>query len=280
MDINNLIVISDTHCGCQYALCPPQVRLDGGGVYSLTDLQVHLWGWWLEFWHEWVPTVTRGETYAVLINGDLMDHRHHSSTTQISQNPADQQRIAEMVFTPVAEWARGGLYITRGTEAHTGKSGWAEELLAKRLGAVPDETGNHSRYDLNIRIGEDCMVNALHHIGTTGSQHYETTAVTKELTEAFTEAARWGDEPPDVVVRSHRHRFSEVRIATRKGYGYSLVTPAWQGKTPFAWKIPGGRQSRPQFGGVLIRQGDEEFFTRHRVWTLPRTKTVIPQTRS
>jgi len=35
------------------------------------------------------------------------------------------------------------------------------------------------------------------------------------------------------------------------------VTPAWQGKTPFVWKIPGGRLSQPQFGGVIIREAPD-----------------------
>jgi hypothetical protein len=49
------------------------------------------------------------------------------------------------------------------------------------------------------------------------------------------------------------------------------VTPAWQGKTPFVWKVPGARLSEPQFGGVMIRRGDEEFYFRRQVWTLDRS---------
>lgn len=275
MDIKNLIVISDTHFGCQFALCPPMVRLDGGGVYQLSPLQHHLWGWWNLFWNDWVPTVTRGEPYAICLNGDAHDHHHHNSTTQISQNPADQKKMARIALEPIVEKCKGNFYMTRGTPVHSGQSGHNEETLAEGLGAIPDEAGNYSRFDLNIMVG-DALCNIMHHIGTTGSQHYETTAVTKELAESYAEAARWDDTPFDVIVRSHRHRFSEVRLATSRGYGYSLVTPGWQGKTPFVYKIPGGRLARPQFGGVLIRQGDEEFYTRNKVWTLPRTKTERP----
>jgi len=276
MDINNLIIVSDTHCGCQFALCPPKVRLDGGGYYGLSPLQQHLWGWWNIFWDDWVPRVTRGEPYAVVANGDVMDHRHHNSTTQISQNPADQKKIAAAVWEPIVERAKGGFYLIRGTEAHSGKSSHNEETFAKDLGAISDEGGNYARYDLNIRVG-DAHCNILHHIGTTGSQAYETTALQKELIEAFTEAARWRDEPFDFVIRSHRHRYNEVTLATAKGYGKCLVTPGWQGKTPFVWRLAGARMSRPQFGGILVRHGDEEFYTRNRVWTLPRTKTETPR---
>jgi hypothetical protein len=49
------------------------------------------------------------------------------------------------------------------------------------------------------------------------------------------------------------------------------VTPAWQGKTPYVWKIPGARISEPQLGGIVIRQGDEEFYYRRKVWSFDRS---------
>ena len=92
-----------------------------------------------------------------------------------------------------------------------------------------------------------------------------------ELMEMYVEAAKWRDEVPDVVVRSHRHRHIKVEVPTANVYGIVFTTPGWQGKTPFVWKIPGGRVNRPQFGGALIRCGDEEMYTRHYTRTLART---------
>jgi hypothetical protein len=59
--VRNIIVISDTHAGCQLALCPPIVKLDGGGTYQQSDLQNKLWVMWGFFWKKWVPEVTKGE---------------------------------------------------------------------------------------------------------------------------------------------------------------------------------------------------------------------------
>ena len=68
------------------------------------------------------------------------------------------------------------------------------------------------------------------------------------------------------------HRGRRVHLkASAKGYAAAIVTPAWQGKTPFAWKIPGARIAEPQFGGILIRQGDEEHFYRRKVWSVGRS---------
>jgi hypothetical protein len=274
--VNNLIVVSDLHCGCQLGLCPPEVTLDEGGTHHHSRLQAVVWGWWQEFWRAWVPDVCRGEPYAVAINGDTLDGVHHGATTQISHNLADQAKIAEAVLRPVVKACGGRFYMIRGTEAHVGPSGAQEEELARHLGAIRDEDGRSARYELWVAVGGG-LVHLAHHIGTTGSMAYETTALCKEYSEACAEAGRWGLRAPDVVVRSHRHRHAETRVPQADGYGICCVTPGWQLRTPFAFRMPGGRQATPQVGGTLVRCGDEDVFTRHRVWNIERTKTAHPK---
>lgn len=252
-------------------LCRPEgFPLDDGGTYLPSKFQRKVWAMWEEFWDEWVPRVTQGEPFDLVLNGDCLDGVHHGSTTQFSHNMEDQRRAAISLLEPYVRRAER-YYHVRGTEAHVGKSAEHEEAVARALGAVPSEDGQYARWELWHRIGGD-LVHLLHHIGTTGSSAYEATAVHKELTESFVESGRWGDEPPRVVVRSHRHRYLEDRIAAKDGYAISVVTPAWQGKTPFAWKIPGARLSQPQFGGILIRKGDEELHVRAKVWRIERSK--------
>ena len=174
----------------------------------------------------------------------------------------------------MVERCEGRYSHVRGTEAHVGQSGAEEERLAQRLGAIPNEQGQHARWELWKRLG-GALIHFSHHIGTTGSSAYESTAVYKEMVEAFVEAGRWGDEPPQVVGRSHRHRCLETRIPTKDGYGISVVTPAWQLKTPFAHRGAGARQARPprpRIGGGLIRHGDEELPTRFKVWRIERPR--------
>lgn len=64
-----------------------------------------------------------------------------------------------------------------------------------------------------------------------------------------------------VVGNSHRHRAIEVRVPGPKGWRFACVTPAWQLRTPFAYKVPGARVSSPQIGGVIIRSVDGYLFT-------------------
>ncbi len=273
--VKNLIVVSDIHAGCRLGLCPPTpIRLDDGGHYTASEIQLKVWALWREFWDEWVPRVTRNEPYDICFNGDALDGVHHNSTTQISHNIEDQLTIAEQILRPEVELCRthgGTYYHIRGTEAHVGKSGIYEEQLAKRLGAKPNDSGQCARYDLWKRVGE-CLVHLLHHIGTTSSAAHEASAVNAELTAEYVEAARWNQEPPSYVVRSHRHRFIAVDLNSANGYAAGIVTPAWQLKTPFAWKIAGARITEPQIGGILIRAGDEEHHYRRFVRALERSR--------
>jgi len=277
MNINNIIVISDIHAGCKLGLCPSGlIPLDEGAKYTSSKLQQKVWKMWEEFHNVWVPKVTKGEDYIIVNNGDALDGVHHGSVTQISHNLTIQKSIAKMILEPlIAKKKCVGYYHIRGTEAHVGKSAQDEEALARELGAIPNEFGQHARWDMWMKLHER-LIHFSHHIGATGSSAYESTAVYKELVEAFNEAGRWNDQPPDVCVRSHRHRQFEVRIATEKGYGISLVTPSWQLKTPFVWRLPSGRASTPQIGGYLIRHGNEDdVFTRFKVWKMGRSKEVI-----
>jgi hypothetical protein len=269
-EIRNIVCVSDTHVGCKLALMHPDgATVDEGNVVHPSPIQRKLWAVWEQFWGEWVPAVTHGEPFAVVHNGDAVDGVHHNSTTQWSHNLADQRAHAEKILRPVVDACEGRYYHVRGTEAHVGKSGTEEEQLAKALGAVASADGHHARWELWKRIG-DRLAHFSHHIGTTSSAAHETSAVNAELASCFNEAGRWGHEPPAIIVRSHRHRCSEIRLPSQWGYATAFVTGAWQLKTPYVFRIPGGRNSTPQIGASLIRHGGEELHTRHFVRDLGR----------
>jgi len=260
-------------------LCPPTPQpLDGGGLYTPSGKQKKLWKWHEDFWDNWIPEVTRGEPYAVVINGDTVDGRHHSTVSQISQNLIDQKNIALKILRPIVERCEGRFYMIRGTEAHVGPSAEMEENLAAALGAISGPTGHHARYELWMRIGgkDGALCHFMHHIGTTGRTHYETSALTGEIGEMLLDSGRWRSDPPDIVVRSHRHRNAEVRLPAKNGSAICVTTPGWQLKTPFVYRLPGGRVTQPQCGGIFIRKAkDEEHYVRSKVYEIERSPEVV-----
>ena len=272
--VSNLITISDTHCGCTLGLhSMVPTSIDGTGWYEPSEAQQAMWAWWTEFFDDFVPKATHGEKFAIAVVGDALDGVHHRSTTQISHNVNAQKEVARPIFNDLRERCEGRLYWIRGTEAHVGSSGVYEEELAREMKAIPDENGCYARWEIWFELGNG-LVHATHHIGTTGRSHYESSALMAEFAEACTEAGRWGHRPPDIVVRAHRHRHLKVEVPTSKGMGIVYTNPGWQLKTPFVHKIPGGRQSMPQFGGAVIRQGDQDLYTRHFTKSPARPEAV------
>lgn len=277
--IRNLVVISDLHAGCRIGLHPAhKTKLDDGGFYEPSAFQRVIWGYWKEFWGRWVPLVTKDEPFGVLLNGDAIDGAHHGSKTQVSQNHADQANIAAAILEPVVEACQGKFWWVRGTEAHVGKSAEDEERLAQRLGAVPNKDGQYARWDLWKHVG-DALVHATHHVGGTSSAAYETSAIHRTLHNAFNEAGRWREQPPQVVVRGHVHRYVKTEISSAAGPAYGVICPAWQGRTPFSHRI---QTLSPQFGGILIRAvksstpvtdtGEDAVKVVSRVWRIGRSE--------
>jgi len=279
--MRNIIVVSDLHCGCKFGLCPPSFKLDEGNVNKSSIYQREVYKRWQEFWNIWVPEVTKNEDYIVVVNGDVIDGNHHNSTTQITHNLKDQRNLAVEVLTPVIGKKKcKKLYMIRGTEVHVGKSADDEESVAEALGAVANKDGQFARWELRLIFGsKDQIIHFAHHVGTTSSASYESTAVYKEMVEAYNENGRWEDgQPPSILVRSHRHRQMEIRVANKFGYGIVLCTPGWQLKTPYVYRMAMGRSGSPQIGGYLIRDGNEDgLYTRFRIWQIRQNKPEKPE---
>jgi hypothetical protein len=250
----SIVVVSDLHAGCRMGLHPDrEVQLQGGMLSQPSILQRKMWTHWRTFHDEFVPSVTKGEPHILISNGDEVDGRHHGSTTQISQNLADQQTIAEACLRPEVEKAHT-YYQIAGTEAHVGPSAEDAERLARALGARPDPDGQHARPFLWLElVGR--LIHFAHHVGGTSSRGYEMTAPHAEYCAFCEDAGRWHRPAPDLIVRAHRHRYCKPTSHGANGECGCVVGPGWQLKTPFVHRLMGGRASEPQIGGLVIRVG-------------------------
>lgn len=274
--VAGVLTFSDFHTGCKLAIMPREgIVLDEGNFIGPSPQQVKLNDILDDFTTRHVQkALGRNGKYVVVFVGDVVDGVHHNALTLWSNNLYDQRRAAVQLLKPIVNHPNCVAYFhIRGTECHVGGSSNDEEQVAKDLGAIPDERGNHARYELWLDV-QGWLMHFMHHIGATGNLSTETNALTKELVEGFGHSAMWGNRPADVIVRAHRHRYSETRMPTHRGYAISMTLPCFQGKTPFVQRIAGGRQSISQYGGVVI-EVDQDAVITHPYIVAPNRVSIV-----
>lgn len=275
--VSQALIVGDTHIGDDGGLCPPEgLRRDSGAAVPQNSMQRYSWPAWVEA-RRWARQVLGNKPFDVVLGGDLVDGLHHGSTTAMSDNINDQECAASSILRPLTAGARR-VFAIRGTEAHVGPAAVSDERVARELGCVPNEDGKFARYDLWYRLGapDGPLVHFLHHIGTVGTQAYESTGLMKEYTEACIEAARTGAQPPDVIVRHHRHRGLDLKIPTVRGQALVFTVQGWQLKSSaFTWRATGVRQAVPQLGLTILKWNrDAGPWTRHFTRFAERSREV------
>lgn len=231
-----LVVAGDPHPGSTLAVCPPEgVRLDDGGTYHPSKIQEWLWWAWTDALA--MAEQRRKEAKAalwVVLNGDLMEGDHHGTSQIISKNPEAQSYVAGRVFGVVKDLKPERLFVVRGTEAHVGGSGSAEESLARSLGAERDtETRNWSRWHLRLDIHG--FLNDFQHHGRAGSRVWTEMSVAASLAlQIYLEHARLGLRHPDIAWRSHTHK----RYDSHDAHPTRVIgVPSFQVKTSHVHKV-------------------------------------------
>jgi len=264
-----IIAISDTHVGSTVGLCPKHgLSVPDGGWYQPNKFQETLMRYYDDFWGKFVPRMIKGAKKVVIVlNGDLIDGDHHQ-TINIATPSTDKQREGAIeIFEPLKKF--GSIFVTKGTEAHSGPGSEAEEAIAKRLGCAQNEVGEYSQWQHWIDL-DNVIFQFAHHIGVTSSAAYESSAPMREMVAGLVEAAQWGRGLPDVFVRSHRHRFIPLSIPSIRGRIHSVITPGWQLRTPFVERID--RMRMPHIGGVVFLVENNRCLIEEKIYPLPEPK--------
>lgn len=265
-----IISISDLHVGSTVGLCTPGVIVVDGGKYEPNMFQKTLYNYWVHFWSEYVPAMTRGAERVVLeINGDVIDGVHHEIVSLISTSLYAQEQAACELLEGIKKLCPvkiDDIFFTVGTEVHVGKSGECEKRISKQLNAHQNEVGEHLNYQWELDV-DNCVFNFAHHIGVTSSAAYESSAPMREMVAGLIESAQWGRRLPNVFVRSHRHRYIPVAIPSKDGAIQCVITPCWQLRTPNVERID--RMRKPHIGGVVFRVEDGICQTNAKLYPLP-----------
>lgn len=253
-----IVVVSDTHVNSKFGLWPEDFMMKEGDQHLLTSWQK----WLLEKWDDFVKNVPKG--CILILNGDLVQGIHPTREIDvITPSAVDMRRAAIRLLEPLVDKAKA-TYVQRGTPWHGGVGEQDTETIAEMIDAVKDEeTGQYTQWELWLRH-EGKLFHFTHHLGF--APVYPLTPMQREMNVAKLNVVDYNYPMPDVMVRSHRHEFR----AYPDGARWVFVTPCWQLKTDFVWKIR--PLVLPNIGGLFLGVEGGEIVYHARMYTLPAPK--------
>lgn len=237
--MKHLIILSDLHINSTVALSQSQVPLDDGGTYQMSKSQ----RWLYECFKDFYKAVEDLEGEKILVlNGDVIDLNKHSKHQLITSNASV---VVEHALSILRGYTLDRLYVVRGTEAHVGPVGEYEELLARRLNATPNDSGNYTHWSLFISV-EGVIFDIAHH-GVVGQKAWTRTHPLDSLAaNTIIEVTKNNAVLPDVIIRSHLHTHAD----TYDNYPVRVIqTPAWQLSTAYSHRIGAGLAD---IGGLIF----------------------------
>lgn len=262
-----IIVVSDLQCGSTYGLCPEEVSLLEGGKYRQNRIQRWLWVRWLDFC-KW--SKAQGEK-VIVINGDWVQGIHpQRDISIISPSREVQKNVALDTIEPLLDDPKiVGVFVTRGTEFHDGPSGEDIEGLAKEIGAKRNELGKYSSWALWFQL-EGKLIHFTHHIGM--APVYPTTPPASQWRLVKQMFADKGQSVPDVMVRSHIHRWGVFPDTSDGPLRFMFTMPGWQVVTPYVYKR--NPLSLPDIGGMALWVEDDQIRFQDRRYAFPQPRQV------
>ena len=249
-----LACVSDLHAGSTVAMCPDEIALDDGGSYRASLAQRWLWQCWRDYWErvEAVRAAHPGSALYQVFNGDAVDGNHHGTTQILSGNPVAQAAVVNAAMRVPLSLSPDRLFFIRGTEAHVGASGNAEERIAdglrrdKRPVEGDPETGTASWWHLRAEI-EGVRLDIAHHGRTGQREHTRASAAVLHAHDVFLSHAKRKEPAPDLCLRAHYHRFNDSYDACPTRI---VTTGAWQLKTSYVHKV--AADTMADIGGVIV----------------------------
>jgi len=174
----------------------------------------------------------------VILNGELADDNYHATTQLVTRNPADMVRLAIECLTPMLELQPDAIYVTRGTEAHSGVSGWLDEKIADDIGARPSKAGTASHWQLRLSV-DDVRVDVAHHPPGGGGRLPWTRGnfAPRLAAQALMDAAARSVKPPHLYIRGHVHAPADSHDNQPVR---AMVLPSWQLTTSYGHRLGGG----------------------------------------
>ena len=265
--MRTLVVLSDSHVNSTVGLAKPTIQLDDGDQVSASTARRWLYWTFTDILTK-VKEKARGDLYGIL-NGDVIEADTKRRSWQvISKSPADIQKMAVETFEPFFEMCKG-IWVTRGTEAHTGKSAHFEETFAGNFDNTMrnEETGQASWWHLPLEI-EGVKIDVAHHPrGGSGRPMNSQSGIDRVASDTLFAYANDGETPPHLVIRSHLHGYRDSRDAFRTR---AIITPAMSLLTSYVYRI--GINASMPVGAILIYVDKGRYFVEPILYPVRKTE--------
>ena len=235
--------LGDTHCNSYFGLCPPYFE-HPGGKHIANPAQRILWRHWKGY-IERVAAV-KAEHNAPLItvlNGDVCDNDNARSSSFIVYSDTQMMRLTYAALRSLLDIS-DKVYVVNGTPSHTRSF---EDKFGEDVGAENDGV-SFAKWSWKLNV-EGVRIWFGHHGPMGRLPHTFRMAGTKLAADTMAKCAlmRPKRRPPDVIFRSHQHRWSDSfdNYDTRGVY-----LAAWQLPTPYIYRLDADAQ--PEVGGVIM----------------------------
>ena len=180
--MNRIVGISDLHCGDIGAICPESFEGDFENSKPARDwLRCR----WFDATEKFVPQVTQGDPFLLLLIGDLVQGNWSRFGGLMTKSVVKQCRMARELLAPLVKRA-GAVIIVEGTEIHTGDDEEEiaiefREMAGDKLILAPDGRAVHTaaRFTMN---------------GQTHTARHHTTVAGRVATEASGRGIHLADE--------------------------------------------------------------------------------------
>jgi len=240
-----IAVYNDLHAGSPVAPFPLRQWAMPDGNYSPTILQKILYKQ-LQDASEEIGRRRKGKRLIIVKLGDMVEGLHHGSKQVTSARRAIHEAISLELMDRIDEWTGftdGDLeYFVAGTESHVEES---EERIAKDRGAeayMPSDLagGRDGVYvfpALNITInGVPCFF--AHHGPATGEGANRGNGLRNRIKNLYLEYLENNKTMPRLVIFADKHRKHYERVwRSEKVMIDAIISPAWQVKTEFVYRI-------------------------------------------
>lgn len=239
-----IAVYNDIHAGSPVAPFPMRQWQFSDSNYSPSILQKILYSQ-LRDASEEIGRRRKGKRLIVVKLGDMVEGLHHGSKQVSTTRRAEHEAISLELMDRIDEWTGftdGDLeYFVAGTESHVEES---EERIARDRDAqayIPSDVagGRDGVYvfpALSIMInGIDCFF--AHHGPATGEGANKGNGLRNRVKNLYYEYLENGKSLPRLVIFADKHRKHYERFWRNGKTIDAIISPAWQVKTEFVYKI-------------------------------------------